>query len=102
MEELFGFRGRARRSGVSRELSSSSRLGLVPGGAAVWHLEAGLAAAAVLDGFWRLSRRRGRACEVGKTSPELFFVLDHVGLQVMAVALQRVARLLQAAHDGLW
>lgn len=31
----------------------------------------------------------------------LTFVLDHVGLQVMAVALQRVPRLLQATHDGL-
>lgn len=31
----------------------------------------------------------------------LTFVLDHVGLQVVAVALQRVARLLQAADDGL-
>lgn len=32
---------------------------------------------------------------------QLTLVLHHVGLQVMAVALQRVARLLQAADDGL-
>lgn len=31
----------------------------------------------------------------------LTFVLNHVGLQLVAVALQGVARLLQAADDGL-
>lgn len=32
---------------------------------------------------------------------QLTLVLHHTGLQVVAVALQRVARLLQAADDGL-
>lgn len=31
----------------------------------------------------------------------LTFVLHHIGLHVVPVALQRVARLLQAANDGL-
>lgn len=105
----------------------TSRLALVSRRAAVWHLQVGLAATAVLHRFWGLCRRRWRAREVGKTATQLFcnrddsrnlaqakwqypeshrcppltFVLHHVGLHVVPMALQRVARLLQAADDGL-
>lgn len=50
----------------------TSRLALVSRRATVWHLQVGLAAAAVLDRLWALGRCRRGACEVGKTTTQLF------------------------------
>lgn len=50
----------------------TSRLALVSRRAAVWHLQVGLAATAVLHRFWGLCRRGRRAREVGKTATQLF------------------------------
>lgn len=48
------------------------------------------------------ARNGGHAkCSEAQSVSQLTLVLHHIGLQVMAVALQRVARLLQAADDGL-
>lgn len=51
----------------------TSRLALVSRRATVWHLQVGLAAAAVLDGLWALGRRRRGAREVRKTTTQLFY-----------------------------